>query len=169
MAYDFFRHAFVIYFYVAMIFVVFCDIYTMKIPNRLCFSLVIVYFFAAYCAHMSFHDVLIHLVCGLVALLFGFILFNFRFIGGGDAKLAAATVLWLGFDPLATYACVSAIVGGIITVGLLIFRRLSLPAFLSSQGWIVRLHDPKEGVPYGVALVIGGIVAYGETPILRGW
>ena len=41
-----------------------------------------------------------HLLAGLVGLVLGFALFVLGYIGGGDAKLFAVTVLWLGFRDL---------------------------------------------------------------------
>src|SRR5208282_2811624 len=42
-------------------------------------------------------------------------------IGGGDAKLAAATVLWLGFAHLADYLVYASLFGGALTVALISF------------------------------------------------
>ena len=43
---------------------------------------------------------------------------------------------------------------------------LALPAPLASQGWLLRLHDPKEGVPYAVALAAAGLLVYPHTPFM---
>ena len=37
---------------------------------------------------------------------------------------------------------------------------------LAGQGWIVRLHDAKEGVPYGIALAAAGLLVYPDTPFM---
>jgi prepilin peptidase CpaA len=34
---------------------------------------------------------------------------------------------------------------------------------LASQSWLVRLHGPQQGVPYGVALAAAGLLAYPAT------
>jgi prepilin peptidase CpaA len=96
-------------------------------------------------------------------LVFAFALFTLGWIGGGDAKLAAATALWLGWTPLGDYGLVSALAGGALTLLILFARRLALPTFLSSQAWIVRLHNAKTGIPYGIALALGGMIVYPET------
>ncbi|GFO82863.1 MAG: hypothetical protein A49_24900 [Methyloceanibacter sp.] len=46
---------------------------------------------------------------------------------------------------------------------LLLMRSLPLPATLYSQQWITRLHDSKEGVPYGIALAAAGLLVYPDT------
>jgi prepilin peptidase CpaA len=96
-------------------------------------------------------------------LVVAFGMFSLGWIGGGDAKLAAATALWLGWTPLADYGLVSAIAGGALTFVILFARRLALPEILAKQSWIVRLHDAKAGVPYGIALALGGLIVYPET------
>ena len=57
-----------------------------------------------------------HALCGAAMLVFTFALFNLGWIGGGDAKLAAATALWLGWTPLADYGLASALAGGALTL-----------------------------------------------------
>ena len=53
-----------------------------------------------------------------------------------------------------------------MTLVLLFMRSLPLPATLYSQQWITRLHDSKEGVPYGIALAAAGLLVYPDTPFM---
>ena len=46
-------------------------------------------------------------------------------------------------------------------------RRLPLPRLLARQAWILRLHDEKAGIPYGVALAAGALVILPGTDIFR--
>ena len=62
---------------------------------------------------MSGHDVLLHLGAGAVVLAVTFTFFSRGWIGGGDAKLAAATALWLGFDQLMNYLLYASLFGGV--------------------------------------------------------
>ncbi len=96
-----------------------------------------------------------------------FTLFAFGWIGGGDAKLAAATALWLGFDPLMNYLLYASLLGGALTLLILKFRTLPVPAVLHNQDWVMRLHHSKEGVPYGIALAIGALTVYPDTIWMR--
>jgi prepilin peptidase CpaA len=139
------------------------DLLTMKIPNRLSAALAIGYFAAALLTRAPLHDIAMHALCGAAMLAFTFVLFSFGWIGGGDAKLAAATALWIGWTPLADYGLSSAIAGGALTVVILMGRRLTLPAALASQNWIARLHNAKSGIPYGIALALGGMLVYPQT------
>ena len=100
----------------------------------------------------------------------GFTLFALGYIGGGDAKLFAAVALWLGPHDLLSYTLVATLLGGFLTLTLLGLRHLPLPAGLARQDWILKLHDNRSGIPYGVALAAGAFVvlaAGGNLPSRR--
>jgi prepilin peptidase CpaA len=73
------------------------DLLTMTIPNRVCAALAIGYFVVAFVVGVPFGVVLVNLSCAAVVLAAMFALFAFGVVGGGDAKLAAAISLWLGW------------------------------------------------------------------------
>jgi prepilin peptidase CpaA len=141
------------------------DLLTMKIPNRLSAILAVGYFAAAALAGVPLADIGMHVLCGMAILAATFAMFNFGWIGGGDAKLAAATALWIGWSPLAEYGLSSAIAGGALTLIILMGRRIALPQVLASQAWIARLHNAKTGIPYGIALALGGLIVYPQTQV----
>ncbi len=93
-----------------------------------------------------------HALAGFSGLAIGFALFAFGAIGGGDAKLFAATALWLGFGDLLDYVVVTSLIGGGLALALIAMRKIPMPASLAGRPWLVRLHDAKAGIPYGVAL-----------------
>src|SRR5262245_17150918 len=140
------------------------DLLTMTISNRV--SLILVGGFAALAAigGVSAADVLSHLAAGCVVLVAAFSLFARGVIGGGDAKLAAATALWLGFDHLLPYLVYASLFGGALTLLLIQFRLAPLPRLLAKQDWIERLHRKDTGVPYGIALAAAALAVYPETP-----
>ena len=96
---------------------------------------------------------------------FGF--FSCGWIGGGDAKLAAATALWFGFDLLFTYVLYASVLGGVLTLLLLQFRLMPLPGLLAGQVWAQRLHRKDGAVPYGIALAAAALVVYPESPWMK--
>jgi len=53
-----------------------------------------------------------------------------------------------------------------LALALVLWRKMPLPAMLSSQDWMVRLHSPKEGVPYGIALAAAGLLVYPQSPFV---
>jgi prepilin peptidase CpaA len=93
----------------------------------------------------------------------GFALFAPGWIGGGDAKLAAALALWLGFEPLLAWFVLFAMWGGALTGVTMLARKTPLPLALAGVPWIARLHDPASGVPYGIALAAGTLMLWPET------
>jgi prepilin peptidase CpaA len=42
-----------------------------------------------------------------------------------------------------------------------------LPAFLARQGWMMKLHDSKAGIPYGVALAAAAFILLPSTEVFR--
>ena len=84
-------------------------------------------------------------------------------LGGGDAKLLSATVLWLGPDNIIAYLVLVSIIGGALAICILLYRGLVLPSWLTSQQWALRLHDKSVGIPYGIALAGAGLWIYPGT------
>ena len=79
------------------------DLFTMTIANRVSLILVAGFGLLALLTGMSAADMLSHAGAAAAVLAVVFVFFTRGWIGGGDAKLAAATVLWLGFAHLADY------------------------------------------------------------------
>jgi prepilin peptidase CpaA len=142
------------------------DLFTMTVPNRIALVLVAGFFVLAPLVGFGWTELGLHVALAAAALVIGFAMFSFGWIGGGDAKLFAATCLWLGPEMLFSYGMLTALFGGVLTLGLLFWRRLPLPMMLNSQGWLVRLHSPREGVPYGIALAAAGLMVYPQTPFM---
>jgi prepilin peptidase CpaA len=142
------------------------DILTMTIANRVSILLVCGYVGLAALAGTPLAAIgLGHLACGAAVLLLTFALFAFGWIGGGDAKLAAATATWLGWSNLADYGLLTSVLGAMLTVGILWFRRFGLPPRLAAAPWVCRLHAQGNGVPYGVALAVAGLVLYPQSQV----
>lgn len=143
------------------------DLVTMTISNRLSLFIAASFFVAAILIEMPLVDVGRHLAASFAVLVVTFLLFSRGWIGGGDAKLAAATALWLGFPHLIDYFFVAGIVGGVLAVLLLQMRAWPLPNTLAATPWIRRLHAANTGIPYGIALAAGGLVVYPQTVFMR--
>jgi prepilin peptidase CpaA len=148
-----------------MVFAAVSDLLTMTIPNRVSLILVAGFFAIALAMQMPWNVVGWHVLAGVAMLIFGFVMFNFGWIGGGDAKLAASTSLWLGFGVLADYGLLAAVFGGVLTLAILQLRRAKLPGRLMSVAWLARLHDAKAGIPYGIALAVAGLAVYPQSAV----
>ena len=94
-----------------------------------------------------------------------FTLFSFNLIGGGDAKLAAATALWLGWGNILDYGLFASLIGGALTFAIIWLRRRDMPRWALARSWFARLHDSRNGVPYGISLAAAGLAVYPQTPI----
>src|ERR1700704_618329 len=76
------------------------DLFTMTISNRVSLALLGGFLGLAILSGMGMHDILSHLGAGAAVLAVAFACFAFGWIGGGDAKVAAAGAPWVGFAPL---------------------------------------------------------------------
>jgi prepilin peptidase CpaA len=139
------------------------DMLTMTIANRISLILAGGFVVLGILTGMPVAEMAWHFGAGAAVLLVCFVLFACGWIGGGDAKLAAATALWLGFAHLFDYLIYSSILGGALTLALIQFRMLPLPAALAKREWIERLHRRGGGVPYGIALAAAALMVYPHT------
>jgi prepilin peptidase CpaA len=143
------------------------DLASFTIPNFLNLALPAVFALFAIAVGLTWPAIGWHLLAGLLGLFVGFTLFALGYIGGGDAKLFAAVALWLGLRDLMPYALLASVLGGVLTLGLILLRQCPLPDPLARQGWIVKLHDARSGIPYGVALAAGVFILLPSTEIFR--
>jgi prepilin peptidase CpaA len=134
------------------------DLFTMTLPNRLALAPPLV--------GLGWSDVGLHVALALLALVATSALFLFGWMGGGDVKLFAATCLWLNPETLIAYSIYAGLIGMALALALVLWRKMPLPAMLSSQVWLVRLHSPNEGVPYGIALATAGLLVYPQSPFM---
>jgi prepilin peptidase CpaA len=143
------------------------DLFTMTISNRVSLALAAGFLALALLSGMAFHDILMHLGAGLTVLVVAFACFAMGWIGGGDAKVAAAAALWFGFGHLLNYLLYASLFGGALTLLLLQFRQWPLPWQLAGQPWLLKLHAKESGIPYGIALATGALMIYPETEWIK--
>jgi len=143
------------------------DLASFTIPNFLSVALILLFGVFAVAAGAAPSVIGWHALAGLSGLVVGFALFAFGFIGGGDAKLFAATALWIGFANLLEYVLITSLIGGGLALALLSLRSMPIPAMLAGRSWALRLHDSKAGIPYGVALAAGALIVLPHTDMFR--
>ena len=148
-----------------MAFAAVSDMLTMKIPNLASLTLALGFFALAFMTGMPLAVIGWHAVAGLLMLVLCFFMFNFGWIGGGDAKLAAATTLWLGFGLLPSYGVIASVFGGALTLVILQIRRMREEGGILSGPSTAKALDSKVGIPYGIALAAAGLVVYPDTAI----
>ncbi|MDQ6435758.1 prepilin peptidase [Mesorhizobium sp. LHD-90] len=160
----------------ALIFVVFpfcmafaaiSDMLSMTISNRVAVVLVATFAVVAPLTGMEWTTYAWHFAAFLVVLLVGFSLFALGGMGGGDAKLLAATALYMGLGlQLVEYLVISAFLGGLLTLAVMGFRGSALAVFTGHNMFLRNFTDTKKGIPYGIALGAGGLLTYSSSPLM---
>ena len=139
------------------------DLLTMTIANRVSLILIAGFVLLALLCGVSGAELVSHVGAAGAVLGVAFVCFACGWIGGGDAKLAAATALWLGFGNLFNYLVYASLLGGALTLLIVQFRTMPLPPLLAGREWAERLHSQGAGVPYGVALAAAALLVYPQT------
>lgn len=158
-----FEYPLVFVFPAAMAFAGAMDLFTMTIPNRISMVLVAVFAALAVINGIPLEKLATHIAAGFLVLVIGFVMFAKGWLGGGDAKLLAATSLWLGFDHLLPYMLWASVLGGGLALLLLGYRTMLPPRWALGQQWALHLHNGKTGMPYGIALAGAALIIYPST------
>jgi prepilin peptidase CpaA len=138
------------------------DIRRYLIPNRYPAAIVLAYF--VYATSHPLDQALWGLAAGMAALVLCAAFFAAGIVGGGDAKLLAATMLWAGPSLAPLFLMSTVLAGGLLALAWLTpFRRLmpnapaavqpSAETGLAQGGLRSRFHQPT---PYGAAIAAGG-------------
>jgi prepilin peptidase CpaA len=145
------------------------DLISFTIPNWISLAIVGTFPLAALACGLSLPAVGLHLAVGAAVLVAGMVMFAFRWIGGGDAKMFAAAALWMGWPAATDFVLATALAGGLLATALMSLRMTMLrPVVLLGPPWLVRLSEPGGAAPYGVAIAIGALVALPKSPLLSG-
>lgn len=139
------------------------DFLTLRIPNWLNAVIVLAFFPMAVATGMPGEAVMWHCLTGFVVLVVGFGLFSAGVIGGGDAKLLAATALWIGNAQLLPFLVFTALAGGVLVIIMQAWRLLRMEGEARELGWAKRLFGMKMDLPYGVAIAAGTLLALPGT------
>lgn len=138
------------------------DIARLIIPNWISIALTLTYPLAALVAGAQWTDIGLHFLVGAGVLAAGFVLFQFNVFGGGDAKLLAAVSVWTGLAAFVPFIAWTAVAGGVMALALLTARQFvpagSYPAFVD------HLLKKQNGIPYGVAIMVGALMAIPSLP-----
>lgn len=105
-----------------------------------------------------------HLLVGLTFFLVGFAMFAFGWLGGGDAKLMAATALWWQWDDAIIYVIYTTMMGGVLALAL-VFGRKFIPERLLTAPWAYHLFRDEKKMPYGLALAAGALLTLPKSQI----
>lgn len=151
---------------VAMCVVMYYDATRFIIPNWLVGSLLLLYPVAFYMSSMPL-DWKMDLLGMLGAFVVGYVIFALRIMGGGDVKLIIVLSLWVGFTKLAQFGFNFAVLGGVLSL-VVIIMRVILPKLYKNKEKLPRIFRPRQPVPYGLAIAGAFLLMIysGDIPIL---
>lgn len=139
------------------------DVITMTVSDRLVLVLLAAFAVLAPLAGWPLQEMAWSAVALMITFFVSVAFFAAGWIGGGDGKLATATVLWVGAENALSFFAYTAIFGGLCAIALLVYRSRALTPALERQGWAARLHAPTAGVPYAVAIGLAGLSVLPST------
>jgi len=147
----------------AMITAAVYDAATLTIPNWISLLLIALFPFVALAAGLSWAAVGMHVAIGVGALVVGILLFAWRLIGGGDAKLFAAIALYMGGAWIGPYVFAVALAGGALAGVVLALRWINASGVSARLPWLAYLTKAGTGIPYGIAIAAGGLFVFPAT------
>ena len=129
------------------------DLFTRRIANVLCAGMALLGL--SYTILTDAGTLLQHFGSAILVFLPSLLLYRRAFFGGGDVKMITALALWLMPGQLALFVIWTLMCGGV--AGLLVLGYTMVRRMLDSSRHMV------SGVPYGVGIAGGFLVAVGQV------
>jgi prepilin peptidase CpaA len=144
------------------------DLTTFTIPNWISIALVAACYPVALALGAPLGVIGTCTLVGVAGLLVGMVMFAFNWIGGGDAKLLAATALWIGWPAVLPFVLATAVAGGALALLLLQMRSALLRPWMErGPAWMTRLATDGADAPYGVAICAGALFILPQSALLH--
>ncbi len=142
------------------------DASTMTIPNWI--SLVLLGAFALCMPFVwqGLPDFGEHIGSGVAMFALGFAMFAFGWLGGGDAKLMAATSFWWTWTDLLMYVTYSTLAGGALAIFIMVGRKY-IPVRVMTAPWMHTMFKDQKKMPYGLALAFGALATLPQSNIFN--
>ncbi len=131
------------------------DLRRRRLPNAIVAAFAVLYFAQAWIGGAHRIGLETHVAAGVAAFALAALLFRFGWLGGGDAKLFGAVFLWSGPAFAMTVFFIVSLVGLVLGLTQMALARMQRNGAAAAHGWLA----PSRGVPYGVALALGGMAA----------
>ena len=149
------------------------DLMSLRIPNWLTLLTAGLFFPTALLLQMPLAEFGSHILAGVLLFIIGYLLFTFGIFGGGDGKLMAAAGLWFGVSKIVPFLLFTAFAGGVLAVAVIAWSVVMMSWEIEGDtapfaGFAKKLRTMTPSVPYGVALAVGGILAFKDTWWLNG-
>jgi len=140
------------------------DATSMTIPNWISLAVIAGFFIVTPFVWQGLDTFITHLLVGLSFFSVGFVMFALGWLGGGDAKLMAATALWWQWDEAVIYIFYTTMLGGALAI-LLVFGRRYIPSSVLTADWAHHLFKDEKKMPYGLALAGGALLTLPDSTI----
>lgn len=144
-----------------------CDVRMMRIPNVISLILLVL-FVPAFFLGADVFGPWWHPLAGFgIVFALTFVFYLMGGFGGGDTKLASTLALWVGLRHLFPMFFYVTIAGGVLATAAILIRKHKPFADPRPESWIGRLQAGERGVPYGVALSFGALMAFPWSAIVK--
>lgn len=142
------------------------DFLTFRIPNMAIIVLLGLFGIAAGLAAVNHVPVpwFDHVAAGTVSLVVGLLLYGYRQMGAGDAKLLAVMALWAGLSRLIPLLFAWAVSALVLLAVILSARRIVDARPIWEKSKMPRVLRRRESIPYGLGIVLGAIMVSGAFP-----
>lgn len=137
-----------------------CDSLTLKIPNKVSLGIVALYPAWVLASWPTIGLPWLSVVIAMAVLAVGFVINELGLMGGGDAKLLAATALWAGPGLVFELIAVTTVMGGLVALAVVLaafVRHREVTARGEAVAPFLR-NIAKSKYPYGIAIAVGGFV-----------
>ena len=138
-----------------------CDSLTLKIPNKVSLGIVALYPAWVLANWPMIGVPWLSVVIAIAVLAVGFVVNELGLMGGGDAKLLAATALWAGPGLVFELIAVTTVMGGLVALAVIFAAFVRHHREVTDRGEAVApffRNIAKAKYPYGIAIAVGGFV-----------
>lgn len=142
------------------------DASTMTIPNWVSLVLLVAFAVCMPFVWQGLPNFGQHIGSGLGMFALGFAMFAFGWLGGGDAKLMAATSFWWTFSDLVLYVVYTTFAGGVLALFIMVGRRY-IPVRVMTAPWMHTMFRDQKKMPYGLALAFGALATLPQSDIFK--
>lgn len=101
-----------------------------------------------------------HLLAAVIVFAITFVLFFLQMVGAGDSKLGAAMALWVSMPGLAPFLFYMALTGAVLALFTKLLNKKTVFPNAPEGSWIARAQGGYQGLPYGIAICVGAIIAF---------
>jgi len=140
------------------------DATSMTIPNKVSLAMAAGFVLMIPFTWQGFPVLGEHLAVGAAFFAAGFAMFAFGWLGGGDAKLMAATALWFTWPDAVNYIMYTTLFGAVLAFGLLMGRKF-IPVRILTAPWAYAMFKDETKMPYGLALAAGALMTLPNSAI----